>query len=157
MAYGEQEFRKVSKDVSGKTAKGKRRRIPDLVLYNWREKPVVIIEAKLVYRSDPAKTREKLIHEVADQILEAKSYCPLATCVAVVYLVLRSSDPDRKNIRQTADRFFAEIKTNLEGHLKSTQYKWVREPSILPRVNPQATTFSNVGVTVWVGLGAIAL
>jgi hypothetical protein len=157
MAYGEQGYRKICKGVSGKTTKGKRRRIPDLVLYNWKNEPLVIIEAKLVYRSDTAKKRDELIRELADQILEAKNCCPIATCVGIVYLISRTSDRPRKHVRQTTDRFCFEIKTKLEDLLKSMQYNWVREPSILPRLNPRATSFTNVGVSVWLGLGAVAL
>lgn len=155
--YGEQCYANIPRCLAGT-------RIPDLVGYTPDESVAFIIEAKLFFRRDSDNQRNKQLHRLIEQMLEAKRQCPSAPAVGLIHLACLSSDPlkkkarsDKVGFRVPVDTLCAKVMQEVEAELKAVPSTWLEPLRILTPLSGKRTTFDFPSVHVWFGMGAIAL
>jgi hypothetical protein len=155
--YGEQCYANIPRCLAGT-------RIPDLVGYTPNKSVAFIIEAKLFFRRDSANHRNKQLHRLIEQILEAKRQCPSAPAVGLIHLACLSSDPLKKKARSDkvgsrvpVDTLCGKVMQEVEAELKAVPSTWLEPLRILTPLLGKRTTLCYPSVHVWFGMGAIAI
>ena len=155
--YGEQCYANIPRRLAGT-------RIPDLVGYTPDGSVAFIIEAKLFFRRDPENHRNKQLHRLVEQMLEAKRQCPGAPAIGLIHLACLSSDPLRKKARRgnvgfrvPPDNLCAKLMKEAEAELKAVPSTWLEPLRILTPLIGERTTFEYPSVHVSFGMGAIAI
>lgn len=151
VVFGEQNYREALKETPFRDALDPTHnlKIPDIVAYTPSDDKYnvpFIVEAKVLYRTEPKNDRKASLTKLREQLLRAKQICPNTGTVGLVYLV---SVVDGLGV--SPQPFFAEVHGQIKDVFAGKNITWLREPCALKGLQLRSTSFAYPATTVSLG------